>query len=188
MAQILCKWFTLRRILELTMNFQTVANYTLSPEFVAALTEYDSRNEKRMESDLTKRDLVTHWFKMMFDAPGLKARSAIPASVSPIRHREKKKQRWRHNHSDTSRHHNRYWLCGRSNNRQRCRSQARSLFLPQEDVWHSSQRANLLPIRLMDQHLRRYLPWTPRAVACTEAVGLYRKEWKTERWSEYFCT
>ena len=70
------------------MDYQTVANYTLSPEFIAALTkleaEYDSRNEKRMESDLTKRDFLTHWFKMMFDAPGLKARSSDSISVSSV--------------------------------------------------------------------------------------------------------
>ena len=67
-------------------------NYTLSPESIAALTklktEYDSRNEKRMESDLTKRGL-RHWLKMMFEAPGLKARSSDFNSVSSVQIRGK---------------------------------------------------------------------------------------------------
>ena len=69
-----------------------MANYTLSPESIAALTklkaDYDSRNEKRMESDLIKRGLW-HWFKMTFDAPGLKARSSDSISVSSVNLKEK---------------------------------------------------------------------------------------------------
>ena len=71
------------------------ADYTPDPDSIAALTKsrakYDSLNQKRAEKDLAKRGLW-HWFKMTFDAPGLKARSAIPNSVSPSHHREKKRQ------------------------------------------------------------------------------------------------
>ena len=74
---------------------QMAANFTLDPDTIAALTnlkaKYDSFNQKRAEKGLTERGL-RHWLKMMFEAPGLKARSAIPLSVSPIRHGEKKKQ------------------------------------------------------------------------------------------------
>ena len=75
--------------------YQMAANFTLDPDTIAALTilkaKYDSFNQKRAEKGLTERGLG-HWFKMMFDAPGLKARSAIPTSVSPIRCGEKRKQ------------------------------------------------------------------------------------------------
>ena len=74
---------------------QMAANYTLDPDTIAAWTklkaEYDSLNQERAEKDIAKRNLW-HWLKMTFDAPGLKARSAIPNSVSPICDREKKRQ------------------------------------------------------------------------------------------------
>lgn len=45
---------------------------------------YDSLYEKRTENEaMAKRDFW-HWLKMTFEAPGLKARSSVPASVSPI--------------------------------------------------------------------------------------------------------
>ncbi len=46
---------------------------------------YDSRNEKRTEGDvIAKRDLLWDWFKDIFKAPGLGARSSVPTSVSSI--------------------------------------------------------------------------------------------------------
>ena len=66
---------------------QMAANFTLDPDTIVALThlkaKYDSFNQKRAEKGLTERGLG-HWFKMMFEAPGLKARSSDSNSVSSV--------------------------------------------------------------------------------------------------------
>ena len=45
---------------------------------------YESLNEKRMESGIKAKRDFWGWLKDMFEAPGLKARSSVPTSVSPI--------------------------------------------------------------------------------------------------------
>ena len=72
--------------LSVTKTPQTPASYTLVSTAVAALARleaiYDNLNQTEPSSALkVKRNLVWQWFKDMFEAPGLKARSPIPTSV-----------------------------------------------------------------------------------------------------------
>lgn len=70
------------------MHLQTSANKTLDSDPISALTRlkaiYDSLNEKRMESDVKVKRDFWQWLKDTFEAPGMKARSAAPISVSPV--------------------------------------------------------------------------------------------------------
>lgn len=60
----------------------------LDSDPVAALIKlkavYDSLNEKRMENGTKAKRDFWKWIKDAFEAPGLKARSSVPTSVSII--------------------------------------------------------------------------------------------------------
>lgn len=69
-----------------TKILQAPANYTLGSDSVAALAQlkavYDSLNQTEPSSTLKVKRDFWDWIKDMFKAPGLKARSPVPTSVS----------------------------------------------------------------------------------------------------------
>ena len=71
-----------------TKTLQAPANYTLGSDpatLIKLKAVYDSLNEIDPDHTLkVKRGVFWDWIKDMFKAPGLKARSAVPTSVSLI--------------------------------------------------------------------------------------------------------